>query len=436
MTSNPINTDENVEETTEEFVVTVEDMKKFVVEAMRTVGTSADHAAQLAEALVLADQRGHHSHGVNRLHIYIEDTLGNVAKSGQPEVLKRKGATAWVDGRNLLGPVVGNFCTRLAVELAREHGIGWVVCKGSNHYGICGYYTLQIAEAGFVGMSFTNTSPCVFPNRSAEQALGSNPISCVAPALDGDNFALDMATSTVAFGKVELAETKGHAEIPAEWGADANGRPTTRPADVLQGGGLLPLGGREEAGAYKGTGLGMMVEVFCGLLGGTPAGRDCRQWRESEKAANLAQCFVAVDPDCFAPDFPARMQRFLDQNRELRPVDAERPVLVAGDPERAAEERNRAAGGLIYGRKQIDKLRAVAEKYSIAPFTALSHVNTSVVRWFGELEKFGFTAGETSKFNHFTAMIWAHAKQVACAVRNCRAGKKRRTLVFCNYLPK
>ncbi|KAI6181555.1 hypothetical protein M3Y98_00841500 [Aphelenchoides besseyi] len=302
-------------------------MKKFVVEAMKTVGTNLNHAAQLADTLILADQRGHYSHGVNRLHVYIEDTLGNVEKTGTPKILKQKGSTAYVDGCNLLGPVVGNFCTRIAIDLAKEHGIGWV------------------------GMSFTNTSPCVYPNRSSEQALGSNPICCVAPAENGDNFALDMATSTV-----EIAETKGHPIIPIEWGADSSGFPTTNPTAVLQGGGLLPLGGREDAGAYKGSGLGMMVEVFCGLLGGTPAGKDCRQWRESHKAANLAQCFVAIDPDCFASDFPSRMQRFLDQNRQLKPVEPELPVIVPGDPERMAEKRNNEAGGLVYGQRQIAKL--------------------------------------------------------------------------------
>ncbi|KAI6195521.1 hypothetical protein M3Y96_01240100 [Aphelenchoides besseyi] len=256
-------------------------MKKFVVEAMKTVGTNLNHAAQLADTLILADQRGHYSHGVNRLHVYIEDTLGNVEKTGTPKILKQKGSTAYVDGCNLLGPVVGNFCTRIAIDLAKEHGIGWVV---------------------------------------------------------------------------EIAETKGHPIIPIEWGADSSGFPTTNPTAVLQGGGLLPLGGREDAGAYKGSGLGMMVEVFCGLLGGTPAGKDCRQWRESHKAANLAQCFVAIDPDCFASDFPSRMQRFLDQNRQLKPVEPELPVIVPGDPERMAEKRNNEAGGLVYGQRQIAKL--------------------------------------------------------------------------------
>ncbi|VDK74938.1 unnamed protein product [Anisakis simplex] len=116
--------------------------------------------------------------------------------------MKKKGATAWVDGANLLGPVVGNFCMKLAIDMAKEVGIGWVVTRNSNHFGIAGWYAMQAMKAGMIGMAFTNTSPCVFPTRSCEKALGSNPICMGAPAADGDSFLLDMASTTVAYGKV------------------------------------------------------------------------------------------------------------------------------------------------------------------------------------------------------------------------------------------
>jgi LDH2 family malate/lactate/ureidoglycolate dehydrogenase len=101
-----------------------------------------------------------------------------------------------------LGAVVAHFCTDVAIKLAKENGVGWVVCKASNHFGIAGYWPLLMKEHGLVGFAATNTSPLVFPTRSAEHALGTNPISCIAPALNGDDFALDMATSAVALGKV------------------------------------------------------------------------------------------------------------------------------------------------------------------------------------------------------------------------------------------
>lgn len=99
---------------------------------------------------------------------------------------------------------MSHFCTDLAIELAKENGIGWVVCKGSNHFGIAGYWPLMMKERGLIGIAMTNTSPLVFPTRSAQHALGTNPISIVAPAKNNDDFALDMATSAVALGKVKI----------------------------------------------------------------------------------------------------------------------------------------------------------------------------------------------------------------------------------------
>ncbi|KAH7727737.1 Protein F36A2.3 [Aphelenchoides avenae] len=343
------------------YVVDVAEMKKFVVECMSKVGTPENEATQLAELLILADQRGHYSHGMNRLHIYLEDVNGGVGKDGAPYVLKQKGATAWVEGNNALGVVVGNYCTELAIHLAKEHAIGWVVAKGSNHYGICGYYASQMSAEGLMGMSFTNTSPCVFPNRSSEMGIGSNPISLFAKADGTDEFALDMATSTVAFGKVEIAQRKGCTTIPCEWGADANGRPTTNPNDILQGGGLLSLGGVEETGAYKGTGLAMMVELFCGILGGSSFGKNVRQWRDG-------QCFVAIDPESFAPGFPGRLQHFLDDTRSLEPTDPNLPVLIPGDPERSNVAKSEQLGGVVYGEEQIKHLNDVADKYGANMF--------------------------------------------------------------------
>ncbi|KAI1721674.1 malate/L-lactate dehydrogenase domain-containing protein [Ditylenchus destructor] len=140
-------------------------------------------------------------------------------------------------------------------------------------------------------MAFTNTSPLMFPNRSAQVGLGTNPISVVAPAeRSGDNFALDMATTTVALGKVELAQRKGE-KIPLQWGANSSGKVTDNPDEVVDGGALLPLGGAEET------------------------------------------------------------------------------VLVAGDPERHNIERCEKAGGLIYGKAQLQHLEEIGQHNGVTPFT-------------------------------------------------------------------
>uniref|UniRef100_A0A915DDF8 Malate dehydrogenase n=1 Tax=Ditylenchus dipsaci TaxID=166011 RepID=A0A915DDF8_9BILA len=305
----------------DQYVVPVDQMRQFVHDCMVSVGANPQQSLQLADLLISADMRGHYSHGLNRLRIYMEDVHSGICKTnGHPKVLKQKGGTAWVDGDNALGVVVGNFCTDLAMQLAKEHGIGWVVAK--------------MIEQGFVGMAFTNTSPLMYPNRAAQVGLGTNPISCIAAANSGDNFALDMATTTVALGKVD------------------HGQPTDNPTQVVDGGALLPLGGSEQTGGYKGTGLAMMVELFCGMLAGSKYGKNMRTWRETAKVADCGQCFVALDPECFAPGFANRLQQFLDETRALKPVT-----------------KSEKAGGLIYGKAQIEHLEDIAQKNKVQKFT-------------------------------------------------------------------
>jgi LDH2 family malate/lactate/ureidoglycolate dehydrogenase len=264
----------------------------------------------------------------------------------------------------------------LAIKLAKEHGVGWVAVKGSNHFGIAGYWSLKAAKEGLVGLSGTNASPIIFPTRSTQPSLGTNPLSFIASAENGDNFALDMATSTVALGKVELADRKGLKTVPAVWGADKDGHPTTDPKTILNGGGLLPLGGQEETGGYKGTGLCMMVEIMCSIMGGATFGKNMRKWGNVSDPANAGQCYIAVDPECFAPNFSSRLQQFLDETRNLKPANPEKPVLVAGDPERAHMEMNKKSGGLVYHGSQIEYVLNMAKKLNVQP-TNFKEVNTA-----------------------------------------------------------
>ncbi|MGH0127207.1 UNVERIFIED_CONTAM: hypothetical protein FKN15_074542 [Acipenser sinensis] len=256
---------------------------------MVAAGAKPSHAKSLADVLVEGDCRGHYSHGLNRMDMYVKDIqTGICSKDGEPVIEKESVATALVNGENVLGPVVGNFCMDLAIKKAKDVGIGWVVAKGSNHYGIAGYYAMQALKQDMIGMSYTNTSPLVVPTRARDCTLGTNPISVAAPANDADSFVLDMATSAVALGKVELHHRSGDT-IPEGWGCDSHGKPSTDPGKVLSGGGLLPIGGCEATGGYKGYGLGMMVEVFCGILAGSQYSKHIRTWKVTDRVANLVE---------------------------------------------------------------------------------------------------------------------------------------------------
>ncbi|KAK9679663.1 Malate/L-lactate dehydrogenase [Popillia japonica] len=283
-------------------IIPLVEAKRFISECLQAVGTPRKHADAMGDLLAEADYRGHYSHGMNRLEMYIQDVRsGSCDGKAVPKILKETAATAWVDGQNGLGAVIGNFCMDLAIKKAKEVGIGWVSVKGSNHFGIAGKYTLEAVKEGMLGMSFTNTSPFMAPTRGKQAMLGTNPLSLAAPGKEGDNFVLDMATTAVAVGKIEIARRKG-APIPDGWAQDKEGHITTDTTEALaRGSCLMPLGGSETNSGYKGYGLGFLVEIFCGILGGATYGPNVRKWGTTDRTANLGQCFVAINPQCFAP---------------------------------------------------------------------------------------------------------------------------------------
>ncbi|XP_030845393.1 uncharacterized protein LOC577523 isoform X1 [Strongylocentrotus purpuratus] len=345
--------------------VEVAEARAFMERCMVATGVTSAHASVLAEVLACADHRGHYSHGMNRLEMYVKDIKSGITeKEGEPSILKELAGTAWVDGNNLLGPVVGKFCMDLAIKKAKDAGIGWVVAKGSNHYGIAGWYTLRAIEAGMIGLSTTNTSPLVVPTRAREPMFGTNPISCGAPAQNDDSYVLDMATSTVALGKIELNAVK-KIPIPNGWGCDASGVQSNDPKAVLTGGGLLPLGGSEIAGGYKGYGLAMMVEVLSGVLGGGAFGPNVRKWKTSDTVANLGQIFVAINPEAFAPGFEGRMSSLMGMCRSAEPAEGETEVLVAGDKARKNIAKVEKDEGLRYHNNLLKNMDDLATSLGV-----------------------------------------------------------------------
>lgn len=342
------------------------EVHRFMVESMKAVGTPEANATALAEVLVAADLRGHYSHGLNRLEMYVKDVKSGICAGGAvPTIEKESVSTALVQGNNGLGPVVGNYCIDLAINKAKQTGIGWVCARGSNHYGIAGWYAMRASNQGLLGMSFTNTSPLVAPTRAKKATIGTNPIALAAPSKK-DDFVLDMATCTVALGKIEVQRRKEE-PIPEGWATDVHGKVTTSGEEAMTGGALMPLGGPEINSGYKGYGLGMMVEIFCGLLAGATYGPNVRKWMNTEREADLGQCFVAIDPSFFAPGFEDRMGDMMNICRNLEPADESKPVLAHGDPERTHEKKVEDEGGITYHLNQINDSWKLATVLGIKP---------------------------------------------------------------------
>ncbi|CAD6192570.1 unnamed protein product [Caenorhabditis auriculariae] len=165
--------------------------------------------------------------------------------------------------------------------------------------------------------------------------------------------------------QIEVSDRK-QVEVPTCWGVGEGGKETNKPKEILQGGGLLPLGGVENHGGYKGYGLCSMVEIFCGILAGAHWGPHVRKWMSSASDADLGQCFVAIDPEAFAPGFAERMKEFIDTMRDLPKADPSKPVLVAGDPEKEHEKLVEKLGGIPYHVNQIKFISEMADKLDVA----------------------------------------------------------------------
>jgi len=302
--------------------------------------------------LICADLRGIDSHGVARLHSYYELLEeGRINPSPRIKLVRSTASTATVDGDNGLGLVVGPHANRIAMDLADKSGTGWVSVCNTNHFGIAGYYVLKALERDMIGWAMTNSTKLVTPLWGAESMLGTNPIAIAFPGKHEPPIVIDMATSAVALGKIEMALRKG-AAIPSGWATDRDGSITTNPADVFSGGTLLPLGSDRERGGHKGYCLGMMVDILSAVLSGANWGpftvpfaiRNEIPTRSVGKG--IGHFFGAMRIDAFidADEFKTQVDEYIHVFRATRPAPGTNGPLIPGDPERHAEAERREKG--------------------------------------------------------------------------------------------
>ncbi|GAB6031604.1 hypothetical protein CHUAL_009368 [Chamberlinius hualienensis] len=346
-------------------LIAIPEVKKFIIECLKIVGAKPNHAEIMSEVLVSADYRGHFSHGLNRLELYVKDFKGGVCRSDkEPEIVNETVSTALVEGHSLLGGVVGKFAMDLAIEKAKNTGIGLVTVRGSNHFGIAGWYSMRALEQGMIGFAATNASPLIPPTRTTTRVFGTNPLSVAAPAANGDSYVLDMATSAVALGKLEVQYRKGE-PIPLGWAMNAEGKATTDSAEAMKASTLFPLGGEEANSGYKGYGLAMMVDLLSGVLSGASYAHHIRDWTNTSTLANLGQVFLAINTGVFATGFQDRMSDVIDHCRNLPPVDPSKPVLVPGDPEKRHMAVVDADGGIHYHKNVIHHYDELAKQLNV-----------------------------------------------------------------------
>jgi len=322
-------------------------------------GLDPAHAQVVADRFEFADLRGIDSHGIALLPLYARlRAEKRINMRASIRVIRDAGAMALVDADHGLGHPAGTRAMQLAIEKARANGIGAAGVRNSNHFGAAGAYAALAAEAGLVGLAFSSAwDAAIVPTWGAEPRFGTNPLAIVAPSADDAPFFFDIATSTVAIGKLRLAQLHGRALEPG-WALDMAGEVTTDPAVGLASRRLTPLGATPKLSSHKGYGLAASVEVLATMLTGAAF---CSTREHGEAHFNVGHFFIAIDPAAFRPpgEFErdlAAMQRTL---RRTAPAEVGRPVVAPGDPE-AAALAERASGGIPVPDSLLRQLREIA----------------------------------------------------------------------------
>lgn len=320
-------------------------LQEFATDLLVAVGVRRDRAATAIAHLLIADLWGVESHGVARLPTYVNRLrAGLIDPDANLSVERELASTLSLNGNNGLGLLVGPEAMQRTIAKARESGICLTTVRGSNHFGIVGAYAAMAAAEGLCGMAMTNAGKLVVPVNGAKPMLGTNPMGFAAPTASGRPLLVDMSTSTVAWGKIEIARRAGRL-IPLGWAVDEAGAPTTDPHAAK---GLTVLGGTLEQGGHKGYGLSLMVETFCGPLAGNLWGYRIAQSTSTGAQPGIGHMFMAWRIDAFRDidDFLADMDAMVADLRGCEP-DPRVPgacVLIPGDPEAEAELRNRELG--------------------------------------------------------------------------------------------
>lgn len=366
-----------MKETTER--VSAEELRAFCTEVLERLRVPHGDAQVTAEVLVEADLRGIDSHGVARMGRYVSGIQqGMMRPNAKPRLIHETVNTGTIDADAGLGQPVSHRAMQLAIEKAREHSLGFVAVKNSNHFGIAGFYAMMALAEDMIGICTTNTEVIVVPTFARNALLGTNPVAIAVPSGKERPFVLDMSTSTVTRGKVEVY-ARLEKPIPLNWATDEEGAATDDPARVIQniikrsGGGLLPLGGAlEESGGHKGYGLALAVEIFSAVLPGAlyanrvyPKGEDGKPL-----PSGIGHFFGAIRIDAFRSkdEFKNDMDDLIRRLKTAPKTKESNRIYIHGEKEFEQAEQL-AKLGIPLNPKVVEDLRGIAKQLEMSkPF--------------------------------------------------------------------
>jgi LDH2 family malate/lactate/ureidoglycolate dehydrogenase len=339
-----------------------------LVSVFEAWGMSSEHAAVTARMMVETDLRGVDSHGISMLPTYDKEfRAGRLNMRPQWKVVRDRPSMARIDADRSLGHPVSAHAMGLAVDKCRATGVGVVAVFNSHHFGAAGCYAKIAADRGVIGMVTSATrGVTLVPTFAAEPIMGTNPLAFAAPARRNAPFQLDMATTTVAAGKVKVHKLN-HKPVPSGWVVDGDGRAVTDETEAFRHvferpeGGITPLGGSRELGGHKGYGLAVMVHILGGTLAGASFSPLRNRTQRDSDPHNIGHFFMAIDPGAFRDEgeFESDLDDVIDVLHGAKRADPAQPVLVAGDPERLTRAE-RLEQGVPVPDDLMTQLRGVA----------------------------------------------------------------------------
>jgi L-2-hydroxycarboxylate dehydrogenase (NAD+) len=304
-----------------------------------------------ASVLVAADTMGIASHGVGRLGRYVDGLKTGLMLPNAPvEVLVDTSSSVVLHAHGAMGAPVSVRAMKAVIGKARTNGSAFACVRDSNHFGIAGFYARMALAEDMIGVAMTNTAALGVPTFGRLAMFGTNPLAFAAPADREHGFVLDMSTTVVPRGKLEVYDRLGK-ELPVGWAVDKTGRSAKQAHSLLAdmqnqlGGGILPLGGLGTAHAgHKGYGLAVMVDILCAVLCGAPFGTDVYDTPTSY--ARVSHFFGAIKISSFRDprEFRRDMDRMLCSLRTSPPAEGEQRIYYAGLPEYEKETESLRLG--------------------------------------------------------------------------------------------
>jgi L-2-hydroxycarboxylate dehydrogenase (NAD+) len=348
-----------------------EALEIFCQQVFQSLHLLEDDARTAAAVLVAADARGIPSHGVARLWRYVNGLKTGVMLPNAPvEVLVDTPSSVVIHAHGAMGAPVSVKAMRSVINKAKTNGAAFGCVRDSNHFGIAGYYAMMALDEDMLGIAMTNTAALGVPTFGRQVMYGTNPLAFAAPADEERAFVLDMSTTVVTRGKIEMYERLGK-ELPVGWAVDKTGQPARDARPLLDdmfhrvGGGISPLGGAgEEFGGHKGYGLAIMVDILCAVLCGAPFGPDLSDTETS--SARVGHFFGAISIDTFRhpQEFRHDMDRMLRGLRNCPPAEGAEQVYFAGQKEFEKEEECLRMGVPLL-KKTYDQICAIGDGYGV-----------------------------------------------------------------------